>query len=550
MSPANSKKRSTSKNLQPWHLVTNHLNLLYMLAAGMVMEPSWFRGKHYVDSLGAVPGWVPLFRDAIPTRVLEEAISERRHLRPCIISFDLSGVSGPVQVLSRKDKIRDAEFPNLRLGKNGIGIFVRAPLPITLISQIYFQSVEDKQIFEVAAKGVSNVDLRSYRLTVDEFLFRNTIDSVWPPMQTAKTPQNKAEEESARQGDLLDTEYGAKGDQAHRKEHQPISVQALGGLLSMLYHCANRSELGVKAFQLFVNPSEDKSPPFIDNPVLTELPNWLRENRPSESSRVPARLYWGTVSALVAAQEENLSSQPAEVVLDYLSTQVAQLEDNKYKSLLNQLIADMRSLHGLGGGTITELFERHKGSLSRSLLLFCLRHHCKDLLEFSHPLLGDAEYLLAGILFGVRDGWLGLPSEMRNQALSDYATCRMACYAHKKQKSSLIFPQVPSPQPLRALFPYGTESWHPSQSNAAIEIARASGWRDCIDTVIASTDGSPLAEPRQENRSFIFSGEMTLTLKVRDDVFLKHLGEWPPIAAELESKIRNDLKSAREKEEG
>lgn len=75
MNTANLKKKSTSKNLQPWHLVTNHQNLLFMLAAGLVMEPSGFRGKHYVDSLGAVPGWVPLFRDAIPTRTFEEAIS-------------------------------------------------------------------------------------------------------------------------------------------------------------------------------------------------------------------------------------------------------------------------------------------------------------------------------------------------------------------------------------------------------------------------------------------------------------------------------------------
>ena len=121
-----------------------------------------------------------------------------------------------------------------------------------------------------------------------------------------------------------------------------------------------------------------------------------------------------------------------DVVLEYLTTQASQLEDDKSKARLERLIVDMRSLLGLGGGTITELFERHKGSLSRPLLLFCLREHCKDLLEFSHPLLSNAEYLLAGVLFGVRDGWLRLACEMRNQAFSAFVMYRMACFAHKK----------------------------------------------------------------------------------------------------------------------
>ena len=551
MSTATLMKKSTPKTLQPWYLATNHLNLLYMLAAGLVMEPSWFRGKHYVDSLGAVPGWVPLFRDAIPTKTFEEAISERRHLRPCLVSFDLSGVSGPVQVLSREGKVRDAKLPSIRLGKEGIGIFVRAPLPLTLISRICFQSDEDQQIFETAAKDVSNVDLRPYRLAVEESLFRNATDSAWPPIQAVKVRQNRSTNESGTQASLqFDSKQGAQRDVAPQIEHQPISAQSLGGVISMLYHCANHSELGVNVFQLTTGSANIANSASIEDPILSKLPNWLSGDEVSEYSSTPAKLYWGTINALVAAQEENRSSQPVDVALEYLAAQAEQLENDKSKSRLDRLIVDMRSLLGLGGGTITELFERHKGSLSRPLLLFCLREHCKDLLEFSHPLLSDAEHLLAGILFGVRDGWLRLPCEMRNQALSAYVMYRMACFAHQKQGGELILPETSSPQPLRALFPCDAESWHKSKINAAIEISKANKWRDCIDTVIASTDGSPLAEPKQENGNFIFSGEATSTKKVRHDVFLKHLGEWPLIDAKLESKIRNDLSSVEKEETG
>lgn len=544
MSTTNSKKPNAPKPPQPWYLVTNHLNLLYMLAAGLVMGPSGFRGKHYVDSLSAIPGWVPFFRDAVPVKTLEEAVSERRHLRPCIVSFDLSGISCPVEVLSREGKIRDAAFPNIRLGKEGIGILVRAPLPLTFVSRICFQSDEDQQMFEAAAKDVSNVDLKPYRLAVEESLFRNATDSVWPPMQTAKVRQNRSKNESGAQAPLpIDSIQGAQRDVAPQIEHQPISAQSLGGVLSMLYHCANHSELGVKVFQLITGAAHNTNNALIEDPILAELPNWLSGDGVSEHSSTPAKLYWGTINALVAAQDGNHSSQPVDVALEYLAAQAAQLEDDKSKSRLERLTVDMRSLLGLGGGTITELFERHKGSLSRPLLLFCLREHCKDLLEFSHPLLSDAEHLLAGILFGVRDGWLRLSCDMRNQSLSAYVMYRMAGDTHKKQ-GNMRLPETPAPRPLRAFFPCDEKLWSKSQINAAIEITKASKWRDCIETIIASVDNLPLENPRYENGKYIFSGEASLTIKVRHDAFLKRLGEWPPIDAKLESKIRNDLNSA------
>jgi len=532
--------------LQTWYLVTNHLNLQYMMAAGLVMEPSGFRGKHYVDSLGANPGWIPLFRNAIPTKALDQAVSERRHLRPCVVSFDLSGVSAPVQVLSREGKVRDANFPNLRLGKEGIGILVRAPLPLTLFSHIYFQSDEDQQIFETAAKDVSNVDLKPYRLKVEKSLFRNEIDVAWPPnLARRNTLQKKYDNQL---GMLPGMEKDIQHDSGAPMDYPHISEQAMGGLLAMLYHCANRSELAVSVFQLITATAQAADGCSIQDPVLAELPNWLNGGGVSAQSNTPTRLFWGVVNAL--AQEDNSLAQPVDMVLAYLDAQLTQLADETYKSRLERLIADMRGLLGLGGGTITELFKRNKGSLSRPLLLFCLREHCKDLLEFSHPLLSDAEYLLSGILFGVRDGWLRLPCEMRNQALSAYIMSRMTEVAHLKQGDVFSGPKMPSPLPLRALFPAGGESWHPNQTNAAFEIAKVSKWQDCIETIIASADGSPLGEPKQESGKFIFSGETTLTIKIKHEVFLKHLGEWPPIDMELEAKARNDLNFRRKEEMG
>lgn len=551
MSTTNFKKRNTPKAPQTWHLVTNHLNLLYMLAAGLVMEPSGFRGKHYVDSLGVIPGWIPLFRNALPAKVLEQAVSERRHLRPCVVSFDLSGVSSHVQVLSREGKTRNTDLPNVRLGKEEVCILVRAPLPLTLFSRICFRSDEDRQVFEISAKDVSNIDLKPYRIDVEKSLFLNATDATWPPMQIGKPrPRNARQKESnSQQGDLLEEVKNTEQASVH-EFHNHISAQALGGLLAMLYHGTNRSELGVDIFQRITSSTHKVDGTSIQDPVLAELPNWLSGREVLAISNIPARLYWGAVNAVAAAHEIGYTSQPVDVVLEYLDAQLLQLMDEKYRSRLERLVADMRGCLGLGGGTITELLERNKGSLSRPLLLFCLRERCVDLLEFSTSLLSDAEYLLASVLFGVRDGWLKLPCVMRNQALSAYVMYRMASVAHHKQGDVFSLPETLSPQPLRALFPVETDAWNKSQTNAAIEISKANKWLDCIETIIASADGVPLDEPKQENGKFIFSGETISTIRISHEVFLRHLGEWPPIDSELESKIRNELKYVKKEEMG
>ena len=68
------KKEGLPKMPQEWYLVTNHLNLLYMLSAGLVMEPSGFGEKYYTDSLEDAPGEVPLFSNVIPRKVLEQVV--------------------------------------------------------------------------------------------------------------------------------------------------------------------------------------------------------------------------------------------------------------------------------------------------------------------------------------------------------------------------------------------------------------------------------------------------------------------------------------------
>ena len=520
------KPRSRRKPARIWHLVTNHQNMLYMLAAGMVMGPAGFRGKHYSDPLSVYPGWIPLFRDKrkISADVLNHATSERKHLLPCIASFDLSDLSGPVRMLSRDGGMRDVASVAARKRKDDIAILVRAPLPPTLLLSVNFCSSEDRQAFESAANDVSNVDLFPYRVEIAEALFSSDTEVAWP----AEQPQ-----------ELLIEDDG---------DPYPAFGQALGGMLAMLYHTGNRSDLGLAAFRLVTGAARDKDNDLVQiDPILAELPNWMDGGEISEQADTRARLFWGVIQSLVTAQARERPQTPIDVALAYLENQLDLLQEMEFRPRLERLISDMRSSLGLGGGTITELLERHKGSLSRPLLLFCLREHCTDLLEFSHPLLNDAEYILAGILFGVRDSWLQLPKELRNQDLSAYVSFRMADAEHRKQGENLAISPPLRPKPLRELFTSPSGEWSSMKRDVAVELASKCNWTDCFQTRITLAESDLPESFERKGLQVVLPGKVkTVTEEVDVTKFLHRLGQWPPIAPQIESETRKNLGSLQE----
>lgn len=325
----------------------------------------------------------------------------------------------------------DVATPPARRKKDDLAVLFRSPLPLNLLSGISFRSSEDKHTFESNARDVSNVDLSPHLIRVDEALFSTVMDVTWPPLLRPVL----------RQGKLFDGEDD-------KVDAPPARGQAIGGVFAMLYHTANHSDLGLAAYRLVTGAARDRDSDLVkSDPILAELLNWVDGGEISGQADTRARLFWGVILSLVTAQMKERPQTPVDVALEYLDSQVDQLQEMEFRACLERLIADMRSCLGLGGGTVTELLERHKGSLSRPLLLFCLREHCADLLEFSHSLLSDVEYLLAGILFGVRDSWLQLPRELRDPELSAFVAYRMADAEHRKLSDDFTLGEPRCPRP-------------------------------------------------------------------------------------------------------
>lgn len=494
--------------------------MLYMLASGMVTGPSAFNGKHYCDSLSLYPGLIPLFRGTagVPANAVKHATSERGHLLPCIATFDLSELSGPAELMLNDGKKKGFALPPKRKTKNELALLIQAPLPLNLILSIHFRSAEDKTVFESAAKNVSNVDLSPWRTEVTESLFSQNTDSPWPPQQ-AQVPSQ---------------------DGSH--DRLPAFSQALGGILAMLYQVVNHSDLGLATYRLATGSSTDSDHELVQNdPVLKDLPIWLKGDV-DQIEDVPSALFWGCLQSIIDAKMQGESSRAVDVVLDYLDNQRDTFDTEEINSRLQTLISDMRACFGLGGETVSELFKRHKKPVARSLLIFCLRESCKDLLEFSHPELTEEDYLLSSILFGARDTWLGLDGDFRSPIIGDYVTHSMAELEQRKWQSKVsIGPGPKRPKPLRELFPSTTEKFDQHQADAALYLTRQLQWNDCIQTRITPAEERDPKNHEQDGSSIVLPGEWSAEPEVIPERFLEQLENCPTIPHETEIELRTKL---------
>jgi hypothetical protein len=508
---------------QTWLLATNHQNMAYTLSAAMLMGPAGFGGKHYDDPAGKCPGWLPLFRNSVPEGALKDSISERKDLRPCIGEVGIKGLCGPVRLIRRDGEIGSMSLPGTIDG-DVVALLVPAPLPTTLLTRIHFSSEGDRKQFEAVLRSDPTVNLSQIQVEVSGQLFTGAAQMTWPPhnIQTA--------------------EASATDDQS------PAQGQAIGGVLAMLYHLANRSNLCCSAFRVVAGDStQDDKEAIKRDPILRELPNWLENAEFSAAAPPPARLYWGVARALVDARLNNSTSAPIDTVLEYLNSQLDTAQPSELRQRLQKLINAMKDTFGMARGTNSDLFMRYQGSLSRPLLLLCLRERCMDLLEFSLPDLNEEELVLAAILFGIREGgWRKLPSELRRpEALANFAIDRMIAIEQRQTGQSLTLrSQPPRPKPLRELIPADERAWSAAFEKAVVSFVRKREWEDCIVTRIAFAGCSHDLKNSSGKVEIIVHGIIDqLTHRFNKDGLLKRFSQWPPLPAEIEDELRGVLLS-------
>ena len=504
-------------------LVTNHLNLMYMLAAGLVLPSTGFGAKYFHDTLGEFPGWIPFFIDKVPRKAIEMSIREAAHLKPVIVEFRLSGLAGPAMAFGDRgcQEIRLAES----LERATQALFLPAPLPTSRILSIIFATPDDKRACEAEAKEFGNVPLKDYRCRTSKPLFAKSTQSPWP------CDTGPAERDAPVQAPL-----------------------ALGGVMAMLRLLANFGECAVEAYRTAFEPRVRVPFTLEEYPILAHLGAWITDGRvevrspptdkPATSridlqKRSQATLFWSSVQHIVDWRKTGEVENVEDLLINNLARSGADLNP-RLRAGVGKLHDTLVSLTGLGSATASELFERHDTPLARALILFFRRRNCVELLDYQSELLTEADWLAAAILFGARDGWLKLPLQLREgRPLADAVSHRMAQLSHCIAQSGLDLGEAPPRiSSLRELFGEGS-GWQADENRAALELARAQKW-NCIRTRISLRTGEYKLIVKGGSAQIELPGEPGIRPEVDSDQFLELLAK-ARLDNRLEATIRKIL---------
>ena len=504
------------------YVATNHLNLMYMLAAGLVMPPAGFGDKYYRDTLECFPGWIPLFIGKVPLDAIQSSTLEAAHLKPILVEIGLSRMSGQVMVVG-EDGLEERCFPEQLDGTERL-ILVPAPLPASWIECIVFQSADDRRACERDAQDFGNVPLSQFERRTGRALFTRALKTPWPP----------SEGPAERSVEL----------------ERPLAV---GGVMAMLFFFGNLGEGAVRACGRAFDPAADLPHSSDDHPILAGLGTWVREGvaplpapGASDGDRVglqnvfQARLFWDAIERLVDWRDAGGVGSPETLLLDLLAEATTSL-DPRVQAGAKRLRNTLESLMGLGDATASEIFERHDTSFAHAMTLFFLRGDCVDLIDYRSDRLAESDWLAAAILFGVRDGWLRLPLRLRSlPELSSAVSHRMSTVSHRIAGTGLDLGEPPARvRPLRELFGDGS-SWGSGERLAALELAREQRW-DCVHTCIRLGVGEYRLMVKGGSTYIEVPGEPRLLPEVDMDRFFDLLAG-ARVDHETEKKVRRKIR--------
>lgn len=509
-----------------WHFVTNQLNLMFLLAAGLVTGPKGFGRKYYLDPLSAAPGWIPLFADRIPGGALDQATSEASHLLGIAAVFDMSALRGPIQVLDGQGELTSLQWPEEAKGDEQM-LFVPAPLPISWLRAILFPSKEARTIFREQAADYANVPIGAYKQQVKATLFRSGSGSSWPLPELTLPDRDQ----------LL---------------HQ---VSAVGAVQALLIGLGNRGNVLVRAARHLADPAEARVES-IDDPLLRGVLQWAHGADDPVEGEVQARILTRLLDAIVGAKVEADNNEGTwcapdthQAVLDVLNEELQGLSEPKWKEALTRLIDDLKGLLGLGDFTVSELLKRHSRPFSRGLILFFLRQQCDELLTIAvdQPLLIDQDLVVAAALFGARSGWMGLPQTLKDTlGLTAATTQRMVVMAHREQGSGLEHgPVPPRVRPLLELLQPNGAGWTKRQRDGALYLSRGMNWHGVLKTRISLGKGEYRLEVDGRGAHLLIDGDVKAVNTEVDPSLLFELLAKASVPPKTEAKVRSVLEGVR-----
>jgi hypothetical protein len=138
-----------------WYFISNKVKLHHILATGLIIEH--YGSIKHSNSTSDQAGWIPLFT--------ENNISSGSANEDIIIKIDTSSFTGQIFAENSLGELESKESFN-DLTSSNQEIYLRAPIPITAITEVVFPNKDSKEDFIDRASGYKNENLDIFVLKV------------------------------------------------------------------------------------------------------------------------------------------------------------------------------------------------------------------------------------------------------------------------------------------------------------------------------------------------------------------------------------------------
>ena len=438
-----------------WLFPTSTNNLRMILAQGLMTSPQGF-SKYYQDSLSDYDGYLPLFNHQIRAESLAKAISESDHLMPCLLEFDLAGVSGQVTAIVKG--VRN-EISLESLATDSVvdieKIFIPLPVPLGCISKVIFKNNEDIETFRKDAKIRSNVVLNKLKL------------------QSTKADSRLFEASGTESSlELNNTELDKPYELPPAKPDYPI-IYAYGGMLALLfYHAKN----GILSHRLFDDIAQKKIPE-IDDSKDHLIPNFVHEyfHGGIDESKSGNKILKGIADSCISRGTQD----------DFKNTVIGFLRnsswDKESEKRSGQLADKLQDYASNSSRSVSEWFDSAKSDIEKVLLMLFTRDDSDSFIDYNNPNISfsEREILLFSLFFGIRDGFIKLPAFLRKyNGLQEYTSFKMADYAHKKMGSGISFKEIKPPLTV----------WQFVDKKLSKPVVKLLNLESCVQTIMPKAD--------------------------------------------------------------
>ena len=496
-----------------WLLPGNHYNLMSWQSAGMIL-PNHAMEKYYPDCTEMAPGWIPVFLNRIPQQVRDIATSKSGHF--ALLEIDISKFSGHAFCVTTDGELKEIQLP-LVSEQDVSALFILAPLPATCISSVTFETSVARDAYLERSGEISNIPTNVFPISVgkcpvtdDDFAAHST----WPPKTIPEALPAFA----------------------------VASISAQGGVAALLYSLGNMNGDAVEVCRLAFEGCSDGLFT-VESPFRQAVDQLMSSGIKPAIAELRSRLFWGVVDRII--EPPDINGHPSDAgyaVLHFLEQESA--KEFSIAGKFQEFIADLQGTSGLARYTHKELFEKHPGPFSHALLLFFLRSHSDELLDFVAQDVTVIDKIAAAILFAAREGWQGVPQAVREtNGMYSAVSHRMAAAAHKLAGTRLDLGTPPARcQPLRELLTGRDGQPSKLQTEASIYLARKFDWPEVIETRIRLGKGDYRLEVGHGSFELILPGEVkAVESSVVIENLLSRLSQQINVSAKVDLEIRKIL---------